>query len=332
MQMHNGAVPKLEWRMAHAVRNSQQGTMYGDPEWFLVPRSAVAVNALSNPANGENLATVRFLNNPDSLLNFTRLKPEQNFILEFAERFGGLGVEERIVFPGAKSDPQPHWGESLRSWQYEWHDLHFAELVWRACHDREAPDVDTLARFFHWVEIPAGPLRAQSYCAFTTEHTSTLSKAVLPGEKFKILTWYEDDPKGTPYQLERDDLLTAARLYLALEVQSHLDNRETLGLLASDSASNQITAVPRVAMTTQWDNKQLKPVTVLRPTSLLGVMWLELQRNLEGNVAFRQCGFCGTWFKSKRERGQRAKWCSGSCKTRAFYRDNNGRIPKKNRA
>ena len=28
---------------------------------------------------------------------------------------------------------------------------------------------------------------------------------------------------------------------------------------------------------------------------------------------------------------QRAKWCSGSCKTRAFYRDNGGRTPKTTR-
>lgn len=304
---------------------------HSDPEPFLVPRYRVSANTLMDSRVDGTSATVRFLNNPDSLLSFTRLKPDEDSILEFAQRFGGLGVEQRIVFPEAEHDHQLYWGESLRSWRYEWHDLHLAELVWRACHDREAPDVDTLMRFFRWTEIPAVPRRAESYCAFNAEHVPALSNAVNLEGKFRVLTRYEDDPQGIPYPLERDDLLTAARLYLALEVQSHLDNRETMRLLSSDMQSNRETAVPRVAMTTRWDNKRLKPVTVLRPASLLGVMWLEFQRNLEGNVAFRQCGFCDTWFKPKRERGQRAKWCSQSCKVRACFRRNGGRTPKKTR-
>jgi hypothetical protein len=307
---------------------------HSDPEPFLVPRFRVSANTLMDSKVDGTSATVRFLNNPDSLLSFTRLKPDEDSILEFAQRFGGLGVEQQIVFLGAENDPKPHWGESLRSWRYEWYDLHFVDLVWRACQDREAPDVDTLSKFFRWIEIPAGPRRAESYCAFTAQHVSTLSNAVEPGEKFNILTCYEDDPHGLPYALEQDDLLTAARLYLALEVQSHLENRATLRLLADSVQGRQeILGDTKhlVAMTTRWDSKRLKPMTVLRPTSLLGVMWLEFQRNLEGNVAFRQCGFCDTWFKPKRERGQRAKWCSGSCRTQAFYRDNGGRIPKKTR-
>jgi endogenous inhibitor of DNA gyrase (YacG/DUF329 family) len=58
------------------------------------------------------------------------------------------------------------------------------------------------------------------------------------------------------------------------------------------------------------------------PRSLLGAMWLQLARAIDGNIEPRQCKECGRWFQvGREEHGNAARlrtFCSTACKQRDF--------------
>ncbi len=59
---------------------------------------------------------------------------------------------------------------------------------------------------------------------------------------------------------------------------------------------------------------------VVLPSNLLGAMWFQLAQGLAGDVQFRACRQCGTWFRVSRDtsRSDRA-YCSDPCRYQASY-------------
>lgn len=62
-----------------------------------------------------------------------------------------------------------------------------------------------------------------------------------------------------------------------------------------------------------------QPSLHLIPNTLLGAIWLQLARAVEGNKELRQCGGCGRWFELGPETARKSKnYCSTACRSRAY--------------
>lgn len=68
-----------------------------------------------------------------------------------------------------------------------------------------------------------------------------------------------------------------------------------------------------------WDARRAEHGLRLVPQSLIGCLWLQFAKAIEGNRSYRQCGNCQGWFELGGSRGARAdkKFCSPSCKANA---------------
>jgi hypothetical protein len=87
-----------------------------------------------------------------------------------------------------------------------------------------------------------------------------------------------------------------------------------------------------------WNVKQTELGLRLVPQSLIGCLWLQFAKAIEGNKNYQQCGNCQGWFEIGGSRGARAdkKFCSPSCKASAHRKKREealrlflGRVPVK---
>lgn len=57
----------------------------------------------------------------------------------------------------------------------------------------------------------------------------------------------------------------------------------------------------------------------MKPTGLLAAMWLQFALAIDGNIDFRQCTVCRSWFEIAPGRGRPEKsYCSDACRMRAY--------------
>jgi hypothetical protein len=55
------------------------------------------------------------------------------------------------------------------------------------------------------------------------------------------------------------------------------------------------------------------------PKNLLGALWLEFARGIDGNKDYRKCRECGRWFEISLEAGRPTKFfCSNACRSKAY--------------
>jgi hypothetical protein len=323
-------VQQSEWRTARAIIDRTEG-IYGPPEPFLVPVDPLKT---ANLIAGTARVGLRWTEHPDNLLEFIALEPSPSALLAYANRHGALGIEQPIVFPGEESNPTLVFGESLRGWQFEWYDLHYAQRIWQASADREAPDTDTLAQLIRWQES-TDPRRVPVFtCLMATPKLPEYLSESEPGEKAREIVSYDERWQGVQADIERGDLLAAARYYLYREIEDHLSSSDTMRLQCTPQLSSVTDPFtpqpvrPLLAVGVRWNKTRLKPDTILKPTCLLGSLWQAFQRDVENNIAFRKCQYCGAHFKPGVERGQKAKWCSSNCRTKGHYRRRGGRQPR----
>jgi hypothetical protein len=72
-------------------------------------------------------------------------------------------------------------------------------------------------------------------------------------------------------------------------------------------------------------NASGQPVIRLSPKSLIGALWLQFAKAIEGNRVYRQCQNCMEWLEVGGKRSARSdkKFCNPSCKS-AFNRSPKG--------
>jgi len=55
------------------------------------------------------------------------------------------------------------------------------------------------------------------------------------------------------------------------------------------------------------------------PKSLLGALWLQLAKGIEGDIEYRQCHECGKWFEISLEAYRKSRlFCSNACRSKAY--------------
>jgi hypothetical protein len=137
-----------------------------------------------------------------------------------------------------------------------------------------------LARFIHWRSCGDVVMEGSIYEGYL---------------RFALIA----DPKLSPEVLKcftQGDVLTPARYHLQRVVNDHLELYASPLLL--------------------WDRDQLRPRIV--PENLLGCLWLQLSRAIDGNREYRQCPICQGWFELGRGTRSDKLYCSGACKQVAY--------------
>jgi hypothetical protein len=70
-----------------------------------------------------------------------------------------------------------------------------------------------------------------------------------------------------------------------------------------------------------WDRKFEHLGLAMVPTTLIGFLWLQFAKAIEGGTSYRQCKDCGKWFAFGAPSGRTDKrFCSGTCKARTHRR------------
>ncbi len=68
-----------------------------------------------------------------------------------------------------------------------------------------------------------------------------------------------------------------------------------------------------------WDREEGRLRLHLRPASLLGALWLQLARAIDGNADYRRCRVCAAWFELHPDRARTNRaYCSDACRFKAY--------------
>jgi len=238
-------------------------------------------------------------------------------ILLFANRYGGLGVTTLVRVP----DPQVETcnahtiGESLSTWWKESYRMRVALGVWDAL---RADDTAALQR---WFTVPtAGDTFRNG--TFTPEEDWPIdifdpSIQLLSDEvvtQWAILHIGVIDPSDR-YPGWPSGPVEWALVHLRKWINQQLDLHTTPRLL-------------RVLSAPEKTPLQLGIV----PKNLLGAMWLQFARVIEGELQYERCAECGQWFHVK-PKGNRSntRFCRPACRVKANRRVH-GMRPKKKAA
>jgi hypothetical protein len=236
-------------------------------------------------------------------------------ILEFAEKYGALGLSQDIEIPSdtdTEADTGPieagfefdfGKGESLALWVDEILGLKHVLKVWDAL---QVMSVDDLQTWFR-VEDFHGALRA-SYDAGEPIRRATFTHERSPQTTMQEFQWYLSHAE---IRRITEDPSTVALSFIRTLIEARL--REQVG-----------------ARIVYQDEADLGPLAVnLVPKSLLGAIWLQAAQAIEANKAFGRCRQCRSWFEIPPELvalGKRKDlgYCSVSCRENSEERDTRG--------
>lgn len=209
---------------------------------------------------------------------FADTEPTKEGVTVFVREYGPLGVWESL-----DTGPGPAVrGEALMDWTGEILAMKDALDVWD-CYKE-----DNTKQLAKWIRFgPSG--RAFSSVVFERPDRGT----IIVGEN--------DRPELWPYVLDarKGDALKLAGLFF---VQGEINQRLTEH------------AAPRLLYNPSSGCLELR----LWPKNLLGALWVQFGRAVDGGKNYERCSTCGKWFEVSPE-GMRpdAKYCSVNCRVRA---------------
>lgn len=233
---------------------------------------------------------------------FADLETTESEVLAFANKHGALGRDEDIIDDGNKGSR----GERLSTWQEEILYMHHAVRVWVAVRQ---PRADDLRRWF--------VLESGRHVAGLTEvkyrpeepwprGVPQMGVQFLEGGDGDIARFlFAHQGRGTPtlHLSAPSDITGAALAWLQAVINHRLQQETAAHLLGVDK--------PRGI-----------PLGIrLVPNGLLGALWLQLARAIDGDKIQRRCPGCQEWFQVSVEAGGKradAQCCSNTCRMRAY--------------
>lgn len=217
--------------------------------------------------------------------NFSELEPTEEAICQFANRWGLLGGEASTEI-GVVDGPQPKSlllgvGELLSTWTSESTEMKSLLEIWDLAHNRDKK----LAAFIKWGDARVwyeGP-RIEGW----PENVRS-RREIASGNSPELLA-----------KFQTGDLIGPAQQYLQGEVNKKLTHHGVSARLL-------------------WDQNYTRLSLYLVPQSLIGCLWLQFARAIDGNRDYRRCPICRKWFEitfhvSRKDRA----FCTPTCKARA---------------
>jgi hypothetical protein len=242
---------------------------------------------------------------PGLFRNFADLEPSEPAILDFANRYGALGIAQGIEIPAQKpsgdSDHEETFdfdfgnGERLALWVDEILGLRQVLRVWDAL---QVLAVDDLQRWFR-VEDFHGALRAV-YDPGEAFRRAVYTHERLPQSVIQEFQWYLSHAE---IRRITEDPSTVALSFIRTVTEARL--REQVG-----------------ARLVYQDQSEGGPMGVsIVPKTLLGAVWLQAAHSIESNRSFGRCRECQSWFEVPPELLMMGRkdvgFCSVNCRSLA---------------
>lgn len=218
---------------------------------------------------------------------FFETPPTPTGILGFARRFGFLTDREetdlsfgQLYVPELYGERVPVHAESLRDWLEQILRMNEAVSLWQLA---KTGDVKGLSKYLRW---------SGGVLGYWSDY-----KGLAP--EFSLI---QDLQRPITQALNfRDGDVIAPAIFIAATIAN-------MGLEGRVS--------PQLEMTLE----DMKPRLAIRPVNLLGALWLQLARAIDGDKEYRACQQCDTWFEIGIGAFSRAKrFCSNRCRV-AFSR------------
>jgi hypothetical protein len=281
-----------EWTVKHTYHVAELGNQDGPNLRILVGggpvRDALKIKRIYDPLS-ESLIWIQF----------AELAPTEAALLQFAQQYGRLGgrlerqltgflrlprdfIPEPLEFPDP--DAPGSWveflGESVDDWITEIKKIKPLFEFWKLLRSGDSLKLAD--------KIKVRKINRRQQLHFLGDFAPI-------GDGFTERVLIDDDWWYPAWK--KQDWETLTRMFLHEQVTQELHGLVTARMI--------------------WDYKMNRSSLVIAPSSLLGVVWLQFARALEGEergTIFRQCANCGKWLDIRS--GERAdrKYCDDNCR------------------
>jgi hypothetical protein len=267
----------------------------GAPGRFIIHRAEARYEwrgdrlILKAGANGQ-ARLVPYTPPKDLFFTLAQLPSDQDAILDFADRFGALGLRYR-----RNRNPELDHIETLGEWREAIDTLKQALTLWKALRDG---DQETLRTLIKWDRQGAGVV-------YDT-HADTPFGAMSEGTRrtSAIIASKHIHPDLLA-AMAPGDAVAPARAYL-----TRLVNENAIDLVR-----------PQLRLSRELDRFEFRTVAY----GVLGAAWLQLAESIDDDARYRQCANprCGEWMVISREhpQGKRPtrRTCSDACRVMLTY-------------
>ena len=231
-------------------------------------------------------------------LNFADLETDEEQVLDFARRYGFLGVADtQPVWTGLREPPTDVlWGERFDKWADALIIMRVAVTLAQSFGIGGKPDIE----------------RARGLVT----HTLLGDNLIRVRVDLKGLHGFEDIPLSmNPDGSEWSRATVVPRPLVMDKAAAYAFTRAALVDIVN--ANLRALCNPQLALSGGI------ALVAIQPKNLLGAMWLQLAHALDGDRKYRRCEECGGWFEVGSD-GKRpdSKTCSGRCRTRKHRREN----------
>jgi hypothetical protein len=234
-------------------------------------------------------------------------------ILQFTRQYGWMGVQKWIFpkeahFFALSKEGQETLdlnrgvsGESLGMWKQSIRHMSFALTLWDAIRSN---DLGQLRRF---ILFPEGRDRAGGFIYRSSEE-------VVEGYETGVIDdTVHDIPANARALLKPENVIRLALLVVQMLANEQLWTHAGPRLLYEPSTPLDDLAAE--------ESPQNKLTLRIVPKNLLGAMWLQYTRGIDGNKDYRQCRACGKWFEISLEANRPTRFfCKDACRYK-FYRE-----------
>jgi hypothetical protein len=225
----------------------------------------------------------------DSLFReFSDLAPGTEPILDFAGKYGMLGVYVPVVpLTNESSNVKRRAvrrGESISTWHSEIATMYRLVRVWDSI-------VGKIRSKHHDLEQWVNYLPDRILYGWKTPHDEGSEVIASRDQRPWLFAHITDNKNKNP------------RVVLPWYLQISVNE----GLKRSYSPARLL-----------WDRHRKGLGLAITPTTLIGFLWLQCAKAIEGNISHRRCDDCGKWFALGGRSGRSDKrYCSGTCKARS---------------
>lgn len=227
---------------------------------------------------------------PALFRTFADVLPTEEEIQGFASQYGSLGVHESIVMPNKQSA----LGERFETWCQEIVAMQHAIRVWEALERRDGQALH--ACFTRPDQCPPIVLSHNPGTPWPWDVGTLRATPQFRQEEWQEELLFRFPGPGIP-----TDIAGYALVWLRARVNSQLQ----------DLTRTRLDYVP--------DSTAVLPMELnIVPANLLGALWLQLARAMEGKGRQQRCPQCKQWFAVP-AKAQRASttYCSPRCRVKA---------------
>ncbi len=226
--------------------------------------------------------------------HFAASEPNQESIREFANTYGLLGgdVSKGIIIPGK--------GSLQSSWQtFESHkEGSFGTGETLDSWTKEIVAMRRALRFWDWVATKDKKKLSQ----YVKWSAPDVVHVEFPEGGYNVIAAPLSDSHRLKLQhIPSQDVVQPALCYVQETTKKHLEGRVSPRLL--------------------WDKDWSRLGLYFVPTSLIGALWLQFARAVDGNKKYGRCQECQTWFEFSPDVARtNRRYCKDACRFKAYRR------------